>query len=182
MPRQHPDDVMPLPGTQSDQAHPPRGRLIDRIPKVRPDAPQSRAQRRRRIVIGRVPGYPVLHPAIVAQPSRSRHLRGNPLDTGQSRRCRIAARSSGSDHQQRRFRQLPRTHLHAADRVHPLDGRGEVWRCVRNDGQDQEDVCPRLGGRVSAAPAWLHSLATLTMGPGLPAVRFTCNGWASRRD
>jgi hypothetical protein len=43
MPRQHPDDVMPLPGTQADQAHPPRGRLIDRIPKVRPDAPQSRA-------------------------------------------------------------------------------------------------------------------------------------------
>jgi hypothetical protein len=53
---------------------------------------------------------------------------------------------------------------------------------VRNDGQDQEDVCPRLGGRVSAAPAWPHSLATLTMGPGLPAVRFTCNGWESRRD
>jgi hypothetical protein len=43
----------------------------------------------------------------------------------------------------------------AADRVHPLDGRGgegKAWRCLRNDGRDQEDVCPRLGGRVGAAP------------------------------
>ena len=51
----------------------------------------------------------------------------------------------------------------AADRVHPLDGRGGAWRCVRNDGQDEEDVCPRLGGQVGAAPGWLHSVATLTM-------------------
>jgi hypothetical protein len=40
----------------------------------------------------------------------------------------------------------------------------------------------RLGGRVGAAPAWLHSPATSAMEPGLSAVRFTCSGWESRRN
>ena len=59
---------------------------------------------------------------------------------------------------------------------------GKAWRCLRNDGQDQEGVCLRLGGRVGVGPAWLHSLTASAMEPGLPAVSFTCNGWESRRD
>ncbi len=64
---------------------------------------------------------------------------------------------------------------------HWTDG-GKAWCCLRDDGQVQEVVCPRLGGRVGVAPAWLHSLTTTAMEPGLPAVSCTCNGWESRRD
>jgi hypothetical protein len=79
---------------------------------------------------------------------------------------------------------VPRGTIRFCRRPRPSTGRagGKAWRCLRNGGQDQEDVCPRLGGRVGAAPAWLHSLATSAMEPGLPAVSLTCNGWESRRD
>jgi hypothetical protein len=66
----HPDDVVPLSGTQADQAHPARSCLIDRIGQVRPDPSQACAQWRRRIVIGCVPGYPVLHPEYLAPATR----------------------------------------------------------------------------------------------------------------
>lgn len=71
---------------------------------------------------------------------------------------------------------------HAADRVYRLGGRGVAWCCLRDDGQVQEVVCPLLGGRVGAAPAWLHSLTTTAVEPGWPAVSCTCNGWESRRE
>ena len=64
--RQDTDHVMTLPGAQAHQ-HDPAGRCpVNRIGQVRSDASQPRAQRRRRIIIGRVPRQPVLHPGIVA--------------------------------------------------------------------------------------------------------------------
>jgi hypothetical protein len=64
--RQDTEHVVPLPGAQAHQHDPARRRPVNRIGQVRPDASQPRAQRRRRIIVSRVPGQPVLHPSIVA--------------------------------------------------------------------------------------------------------------------